>query len=62
MYCEFALKVKIENNLQLNHCWFRNYALSIKTRAMSAIHCLQRKVNCQLDHPFSAVTVYITKL
>ena len=46
----------------LNHCRFPDYALSIKTRAVSAIHGLQEKINCQLGHLFSAATVYIAKL
>ena len=59
MCCEFVVKSKLKNNLQLNHCRYPDYALSIKTRTTSAICCYEEKVNCQLGHPFSTVTVYI---
>ena len=45
-------KRKLKNNLQLNHCRFPDYyVLSIKTRAMPAIHCLRRKGELSIRSP-----------
>ena len=63
MYCEFAVKAKIEKYLTIESLYV---SMIMRFRSKQGL-CLrfivyEEKVNCQLHLPFSAVTVFIAKL